>query len=121
MSETTKELFGTSYKETCGKISVLDAATGTYKQVKEKNVMGRFAKIQILNGFKSRQAGKEVFDEVVVCQIKIKDSVSKDVVSHKVVGAKGAELKERFATAWAEYEKLAAPKKADKEEKESKK
>lgn len=106
MEQVFKEMYGTDYKETCGVLSVLDANTGSFKTVREKGVFGRFARVKQLNGFKSRQNGAPVYDECVICQIKISSSVNKDVVSHKVTGVKGAELKKRFAESWADFEKL---------------
>ena len=105
MEQVFKEMYGTDYKETCGVLSVLDANTGSFKTVREKGVFGRFARVKQLNGFKSRQNGAPVYDECVICQIKISSSVNKDVVSHKVTGVKGAELKKRFAESWADFEK----------------
>lgn len=116
MEQVFKEMYGTDYKETCGVLSVLDANTGSFKTVREKGVFGRFARVKQLNGFKSRQQGMPVYDECVICQIKIASSVNKDVVSHKVTGVKGAELKQRFADSWADFEKL---EKADLKEKET--
>lgn len=118
MEQVFKEMYGTDYKETCGVLSVLDANTGSFKTVREKGVFGRFARVKQLNGFKSRQNGAPVYDECVICQIKISSSVNKDVVSHKVTGVKGAELKKRFAESWADFEKLEkAAIKADAEKK----
>ncbi len=118
MEQVFKEKYGTEYKETCGVLSVLDANTGSFKTVREKGVFGRFARVEQLNGFKSRQNGAPVYDECVICQIKIASSVNKDVVSHKVTGVKGAELKKRFAESWADFEKLEkAALKADSEKK----
>lgn len=121
MEQVFKEKYGTEYKETCGVLSVLDANTGSFKTVREKGVFGRFARVEQLNGFKSRQQGMPVYDECVICQIKIASSVNKDVVSHKVTGVKGAELKQRFADSWADFEKLekTAKAKAQAEEKKA--
>ena len=59
-----------------------------------------------------------MYDEVVICKIKVSNSANKDVISHKVTGAKGEELKTRFATAWKEFEALEkAALKADAEKK----
>ena len=113
MEQVFKEKYGTEYKETCGVLSVLDANTGSFKTVREKGVFGRFARVKQLNGFKSRQQGMPVYDECVICQIKISSSVNKDVVSHKVTGVKGAELKQRFADSWADFEKLEKTAKAE--------
>lgn len=113
MEQVFKEMYGTDYKETCGVLSVLDANTGSFKTVREKGVFGRFARVKQLNGFKSRQNGAPVYDECVICQIKISSSVNKDVVSHKVTGVKGAELKKRFADSWADFEKLEKTAKAE--------
>lgn len=121
MEQVFKEKYGTEYKETCGVLSVLDANTGSFKTVREKGVFGRFARVKQLNGFKSRQQGTPVYDECVICQIKIASSVNKDVVSHKVTGVKGAELKQRFADSWADFEKLEKAALKEKETAEEKK
>ena len=108
MMDVNKEIFSTPYRPSNGVMSVLDAGTGTFKQVSETNVVGRFVKMQQLNGHKSRAQGEPVYDVVDVCQIKINTAASKDVVSHKVTGAKGEELKKRFSAAWREFTQLQA-------------
>ena len=104
--ETVKEIYATAYKPSCGILRELDPNTGSFRTLPETGVVGRFARVKQLNGFKSRQASQVVYDEVVVCQIKVSNSANKDVISHKVTGAKGEELKTRFATAWADFQAL---------------
>lgn len=115
--ETILTIYSTSYKPSCGILRELDPNTGSFRTIAETGVLGCFARVKQLNGFKSRQANKPVYDEVVICQIKVSSSANKDVISHKVTGAKGEELKARFATAWEEFEALekAAREKQEKE------
>lgn len=106
MNEVVKEVYGTEFLPGQAEMNVLNVQTGQFERVKETGVLGRFARVQQLNGFKSREAARPVYDAEVICQIKINSAVNKDVVSHKVTGAKGEELKERFAQAWASFEIL---------------
>ncbi len=120
MEETVKEIYGTGFMPSTGTLSVLNPLTGSFETVRETGVVGRFARVKQLNGFKSRQHGGPVFDECVLCQIRVTGSVNKDTVSHKVAGTTGEECKKRFAAAWAEFEKMqAAHALADKADKNS--
>ena len=115
--DTILTIYATSYKPSCGILRELDPSTGSFRTIAETGVLGCFARVKQLNGFKSRQVNKPVYDEVVICKIKVSSSANKDVISHKVTGAKGEELKTRFATAWKEFEALekAAQTKQEKE------
>lgn len=107
MSEkTVKELYGTEFMPSTGVLTVLNPMTGAFDTVRETGVTGRFARVEQLNGFKSRSTGAAVYDECVLCQIRVSGGVNKDTVSHKVAGQKGEECKKRFAAAWEEFEKL---------------
>ena len=109
MSEkTVKELYGTEFVPSTGVLTVLNPLTGAFDTVRETGVLGRFARVEQLNGFKSRQTGTPVYDECVLCQIRVSGGVNKDTVSHKVAGQKGDECKKRFAAAWEAFEKLEA-------------
>lgn len=104
--ETILKIYETQYRPSCGMLRELDPNTGSFRTIAETGVLGCFARVKQLNGFKSRQVNKPVYDEVVICKIKVSNSANKDVISHKVTGAKGEELKTRFATAWKEFEAL---------------
>ena len=116
--ETILMIYETPYRASCGILRELDPNTGSFRTIAETGVLGCFARVKQLNGFKSRQVNKPVYDEVVICKIKVSQSANKDVISHKVTGAKGEELKTRFATAWAEFEALEKAARA-KQEKEA--
>lgn len=116
--ETILKIYETPYRASCGILRELDPNTGSFRTIAETGVLGCFARVKQLNGFKSRQVNKPVYDEVVICKIKVSSSSNKDVISHKVTGAKGEELKTRFATAWAEFEALEKAARA-KQEKEA--
>lgn len=106
MVDTVKEMYATQYLPSNGTFLEMDVATGKFKTVPESGVLGRFVRAKILNGLKSRAKGAAVYDEVVFCQIKLASSKNKDIVSHKVAGVKGEELKSRFADAWKAFEEL---------------
>lgn len=103
VEKITKELYGSKFHPTSGKMKVFDVATRGYKDVPETGVFGRFVKVRQLDAFKSNQSGKPVYYESVICLIKVNNPTSKDVVAEAVNSESKTSLIARFPKAWEEF------------------
>ena len=115
VEKITKELYGSKFHPTSGKMKVFDIATHGYKDVPETGVFGRFAKVRQLDAFKSNQSGKPVYYEAVICLIKVDNPTSKDVVAELVTGESKTGLISRFPKAWEEFLALEKKHKGEKD------
>jgi septal ring factor EnvC (AmiA/AmiB activator) len=73
----------------------------------EANVKGRFIESEVLDIYKSKTEGKEIFRKKISCEIMISSKDVTDIVSHEILNkdVKSERLKKRFAAAWADFEK----------------
>lgn len=106
VEKITKELYGTEYHPSSGKMKEFEPRTHKYIDVDETGVYGRFARLRQLDAFKSNAENKAVYYTLNVCMIKVDNPTSKDVVSTVVNAENVSQLSARFAGAWDEFKKI---------------
>jgi hypothetical protein len=97
-------------EETRTQIKIKEGQWRPSEKAGEASVQGRFLLINELRAAKSKEQGKPVYEPVVVCQIKVLQPANGDIICHQIIegAAKSEALKQRFKTAYEEFEKQLA-------------